>query len=143
MIDCHVLTLPGDNPQWAADLRRDLDGEPVQQHWLPGIQGQFGRARATGYAQGDAPFVTFADPDDRVIAGTYALLLDVLAKAPNAPYAWAGEQKVDEDLAPIGQPVVHHGAYDARRHRNQLASYVHGVVLIRREKMTHQAVSLL
>ena len=78
LVDCHVLTMPADNAEWAAALRRDLDGEPVKQHWLAGIPGQLGQARAAGFALGAAPFVSFADPDDRIIAGTVAALLAAL-----------------------------------------------------------------
>lgn len=131
LVDCHVLTMPADNAEWAAALRRDLDGEPVNQHWLAGIPGQLGQARAAGFALGAAPFVSFADPDDRIIAGTFAALLAALEARPLAPFAWAGEQRVDEDLAPMGRPAIWPQGYDQRRHRNH-PTYCQGVVLIRR-----------
>ena len=132
LIDCHVLTMQGDNAAWRDELRRDLDAEPVRQHWLPGIAGELGRARAAGLEAGDAPFVSWADPDDRIIRGTYGRLLQALQAQPQAPFAWAGEQRVDDDLTPIGQPSVWPGGYDQRRHRNHIFGFCHGVVLIRR-----------
>ena len=131
-IDCHILTMPQMNPDWVAELRRDLDAAPVNQHWLPGIADQLGAARAIGFSQGSAPFVSFADPDDRVMSGTFARLFQALQDNPGAPFAWAGEQRVDADLMPIGQPNTQPSGYSARRHRNNLAGYVQGVVLIRR-----------
>ena len=130
-IDCHVLTMPGDNKHWAQQLREDLETEPVHQHWLPGIAGQFGAARAAGYECGTAPFVSFADPDDRIVGGTFAALLAALQDHPGAPYAWAGEQRVAADLSPMGPPTIWPDGYDQRRHRNH-PTYCHGVVLIRR-----------
>lgn len=100
-IDCHVLTMPTDHPQWSADLRQDLDAEPVNQFWIEGIPGKLGAARAAGYALGEAPFLSYADPDDRVIPGVYERLLELLIANPKAPFAWAGEQVVDADLKPI------------------------------------------
>ena len=131
LIDCHVLTMPDDRADWAAQLRADLDAEPVHQHWLPGIEGRFGMARAKGFALGCAPFLSFADPDDRVVGGTFSCLLAALLEHPGAPFAWAGEQRVDSDLVPIGEPTVWPDGYDHRRHRNHM-TYCHGVVLIRR-----------
>ena len=55
LIDCHVLTMQGDNAAWRDELRRDLDAEPVRQHWLPGIAGELGRARAAGLEAGVSP----------------------------------------------------------------------------------------
>lgn len=134
-IDCHVLTLPGDNPAWRDELRRDLDAEPVHQHWLPGIAGELGRARAAGLEAGVAPFVSWADPDDRIIRGTYNRLLECLQAHPHSPFAWAGEQRVDEDLAPVGLPSVWPEGYNQGRHRNNIFGFCHGVVLIRRRAL--------
>ncbi|WP_123812210.1 hypothetical protein [Ottowia oryzae] len=132
LIDCHVLTLPGDNPAWRAELERDLAAQPVCQHWIAGIPGQIGAARAAGFALGDAPFVSFADPDDRIMGGVFAKLLQALQEKPDAPFAWAGEQRVGADLTPIGRAAVWPEGYDQRRHRNYTGAYCHGVVLIRR-----------
>lgn len=130
-IDCHVLHMPADSPAWASELRSDLQSEPVNQHWLPGIPGAFGKARAAGYRLGSAEYVTFADPDDRIIGGTYAALLAALEAHPFAPFAWAGEQVTDERLAPLGEPDVWPEGYCPRRHQHQVR-HVHGVVLYRR-----------
>lgn len=134
LIDCHVLTLPRARADWAAQLRADLNAEPVNQHWLAGIEGRFGLARANGYALGSAPFLSWADPDDRIVGGTFACLLAALLENPGAPFAWAGEQRVDTDLIPIGEPTVWPDGYNQRRHRNHL-TYCHGVVLFRRETL--------
>lgn len=134
LIDCHVLTLPRFDPQWVEELRKDLDGEPVNQHWLPGIDGRLGEARAAGYSLGRAPFVTSADPDDRIMPGTFAALLQALEDNPRAPFAWAGEQMVWEDLRALPEKYRHvwSGGYDPVLHVCRTL-HVHGVKLYRRE----------
>ena len=59
-IDCHVLEMPGDNAAWAEQLRADLSAEGVSQHWLPGIQGALGAARALASAAPMASRSSFA-----------------------------------------------------------------------------------
>lgn len=130
-IDCHILTMPSHSAAWADELRADLAREPVNQHWLPGIDGQLGAALAQGYAQGSAPFVSYADPDDRVLPGTFAALLAALQAHPAAPFAWAGELLVDENLLALGAPQHAPRGYSQRSHRNS-PMHVHGVVLYRR-----------
>ena len=132
-IDCHVLTLPRFEARWLAELRQDLYAEPVNQHWMEGIDGDLGAARAAGYSAGSAPFVTSADPDDRIMPGTFAALLRALVDNPSAPFAWAGEQMVSEDLQPWDiRPNVWRGGYDPFLHLTR-GTHVHGVKLYRRE----------
>lgn len=133
LIDCHVLTLPRFDPRWVEELRKDLYSEPVNQHWLPGIDGRLGEARAAGYSMGCAPFVTSADPDDRIMPGTFAALLHALEENPSAPFAWAGEQLVWEDLREL-PPRFRHvwRGYSPMSHVYS-GVHVHGVKLYRRE----------
>jgi hypothetical protein len=132
-IDCHVLTLPRFAPEWVEAMKRDLDGEPVNQHWLEGIDGDLGSARAAGFACGDADFVTSQDPDDRLTPGVYAALRQALLDNPGAPFAWAGEKMVAEDLGPHpSRPHVWPEGYHPLRHVTN-GQHVHGVKLYRRE----------
>lgn len=131
-IDCHILTLPRFDPRWVAELRTDLDVEPVNQHWMEGIDGDLGPARAAGFAAGAAPFVTSQDPDDRLMPGTYAALLQALADNPSAPFAWAGEKWVDENLGELPIRPNVSTAYNPVTHMAK-GYHVHGVKLYRRE----------
>lgn len=133
LIDCHVLTLPRFDPAWVAEMRADLDAEPVNQHWLPGIDGDLAASRVAGFSAGDAPFVTSADPDDRIMSGTYAALLQALQDNPTAPFVWAGEQLVWEDMRPL-PPRFRHvwRSYSPVSHVYS-GVHVHGVKLYRRE----------
>ena len=82
---------------------------------------------------GSAPFVTSADPDDRITPGTFAALLQALVDNPAAPFAWAGEQLVGEDLQPWDiRPNVWRGGYEPFLHLTR-GTHVHGVKLYRRE----------
>ena len=133
LIDCHVLTLPRFKPEWLEDMRRDLDDEPVTQHWLAGIDGDLGASRAAAFALGSAPFVSSQDPDDRLTRGVYAALLQALADNPAAPFAWAGERVVDDQLNPMpGRPHIWPGGYSPLSHVRK-GQHVHGVKLYRRE----------
>jgi len=132
LIDCHILTLPRFDERWLDQLREDLDGEPLNQHWMEGIDGDLGGARANGYTVGNAPFVTSQDPDDRVMHGVYAELLQALEQNPHAPFAWAGEKLVDVDLKELSLPAnVHPHGYSPKSHVKR-GDHVHGVKLYRR-----------
>ncbi len=131
LIDCHILTLPRFDPSWVEELRGDLSAEPVNQHWIPGIDGDLAAARVAGFSQGSAPFVTSADPDDRILPGTFAALLKVLQDNPDAPFAWAGEQMVRKDLSHFKAPHVWPGGYHPVSHVKR-GTHVHGVKLYRR-----------
>lgn len=94
-IDCHVLTLPESSREWANLLRSDLDREPVNQYWQPGIAGDVGSARAAAFAQGRAQYMTFADPDDRVVLGAMAMCASWLDAHPDAGASYTMEQEID------------------------------------------------
>lgn len=134
-VDCHILTLSRFNSAWVSALRGDLEDQPVNQHWLPGIEGDLAQARANGFSFGSAPLVASVDPDDRILPGTFAALEKALNDNPAAPFAWAGEQMTNEELAnwPIRSNVWPNG-YDPALHICR-ATHVHGVKLYRRAKV--------
>lgn len=79
-VDVHILTMPGDNPEWFETCLRSLDGEPVQVHVRPGIKDDIGNARADAFLFGDAEYVSFVDPDDYVLPGGFAACLERLSR---------------------------------------------------------------
>lgn len=90
MIDLHIL-VSRDTPERWVDHSLDMamravtrSPVPVTFHVLDGEPGHIGRARARGYAQGNAPFVTFVDDDDWLDVDAFAGLVDVLALNPPA-----------------------------------------------------------
>lgn len=134
-IDCHILTLPHFKREWVRQLKNDLDSEPINQHWLAGIDGNLGQSRAQGYEIGKSSFVTSVDPDDRITLGTFAALHQALLENPSAPFAWAGEQFADEELSPISKPNIWPHGYSPFLHLTR-GHHVHGVKLYRRELVT-------
>lgn len=135
LIDCHILTLPRFDLNWVNEMRVDLDAQPVNQHWMQGIEGNLAQARATGFSLGCAPFVSSVDPDDRVLLGTFDALLQALHDNPLAPFAWAGEQMVNEHLVAWPErPNVWPNGYDPVLHACR-GTHVHGVKLYRREQV--------
>lgn len=132
-IDCHILTLDRFDPIWIDECRLDLSHQPVNQHWLPGIEGNLAEARALGFSKGSQPYVSSVDPDNRILGGTFDALLDALIQNPKAPFAWAGEQLVDGNLKrwPI-KPNVWPDGYHPTLHIAH-GRHVHGVKLFRRQ----------
>ena len=57
-----------------------LEGHPINIHTLPGIAGDLRQARYLGYSKGDAPYVSFIDPDDVALPGTYERALNLLTR---------------------------------------------------------------
>ena len=90
MIDLHIL-ISRDTPERWVDHALDMAMRavtrapvPVTLHVIDGEPGHIGRARARGYAQGSAPYVTFVDDDDWLDAEAFAGLAEVLALNPPA-----------------------------------------------------------
>lgn len=130
IIDVHVCTMPYDRPEWSSALKQDLDAEPVNQHWIEGAFGAVGKARIKGFSLGVCEFVSFADPDDRILPGTFEKLAQALTANPDAPFAWAGEQIINETDHTLRPPVVP-ARYDPEMH-SKSAKHCHGVLLFRR-----------
>jgi len=79
VIDVHVLTHSGTNPEWLAQCLRSLEGEPVVVHVVEGVEGSVGAGRAKGFQLGTCEFVAYVDSDDYVVPGGYAKSLAAMA----------------------------------------------------------------
>lgn len=126
-IDVHLLTL-NEPAEWRESCIASLEGAPIQLHVLPGIPGRIGEARATGYAQGALPLVSFVDPDDLYEASAFAQLADALDACPQAVMAYTDEALTDEAGRDI---AVRRLAYSRWQHANS-ASHVYGLIVMRR-----------
>lgn len=76
MIDCHVLTtgeIPFDSSLEQEGVRF-LKGDP--------IAGDLLTARCRGFELGDAQFVSFADPDDKILPGAFLALNRAIGEHP-------------------------------------------------------------
>lgn len=112
-IDAHILI--GDEQEaWRALCMSDVQAisvnlrEPGQSmpaielnlHTLPAVAGHFGSARRAGFGAGQAPYVTFFDPDDRYPWDeASAFLRDavrVLESEPEVLLCYSLERRIDE-----------------------------------------------
>jgi len=90
MLDVHVLVMAYTPAEIVAQCRASIEasaaqaGYPVAVHFLPGVVGHLGRARANGYAMGSYPYVTHVDDDDWLEPEAFAALADFLANGVEA-----------------------------------------------------------
>lgn len=127
--DLHVIVCSYCNPVWVDELMADLREQPVNLHLPPCIEGNVGASRAHGFAMGEAEYVSFADPDDRILPGAVAACVEALDADDSLGAVFTGEQVVNEGLEPIRGPDV--APYSRELH---LASprHVHGLIVMRR-----------
>jgi uncharacterized membrane protein len=126
-IDVHMLTFT-EPQEWREACIKSLEGAPIKLHFLPGIPGRIGEARAAGYAQGSLPLVSYVDPDDIYEAGAFARLADALDACPQAVMAYTDETLMDVS----GQDIaVRRLSYSRWQHATS-ASHVHGLIVMRR-----------
>lgn len=105
--DLHVLCCPG-REAWRAALLGDLDREPCAVHLAEPAHepGGIGYARAEAFRHGSAPYVGFADDDDRVITGAVSACVAALEANPDAVGAYTDEQYLDESGRVIRTPTA-------------------------------------
>lgn len=120
MLDVHVLVMSYTPPAIVRQCRESVQvaaqnaGFRVDVHFLPGIYGQLGQARARGYAMGDHPYVTHVDDDDYVHPDAFAKLLPHLQKQVTG--VTTGETLVFDDGRSHEEPYSrHHLAVYARK----------------------------
>lgn len=127
--DLHVIVCPYCNPVWVDELMADLREQPVNLYLPSCVEGNVGASRVHGFAMGEAEYVSFADPDDRVLPGAVAACIEALDADDGLGAVFTGEQVVNEGLEPIYGPDV--APYDRALH---LANprHVHGLIVMRR-----------
>lgn len=85
MLDVHVLVMDYTPVEAVARCKASIEaaaaraGYPVAVHYLPGVVGHLGKARANGYALGAFPYVTHVDDDDWVQPDAFEVLAHQLA----------------------------------------------------------------
>lgn len=128
-VDLHVVVCPYCRRDWLDELLLDLESQPVNLHLPTCVEGSVGASRAAGFAMGSAEFVSFADPDDRILPGAVAACIDALDADPGLGAAFTGEQIVTALLDPAKPAGTR--PYDRRLHRATPA-HVHGLIVMRR-----------
>lgn len=127
--DLHVIVCPYCNQAWVNELMAGLREQPVNLHLPPCIAGNVGASRALGFAMGDAEYVSFADPDDRILPGAVAACIEALDADNSLGAAFTGEQVVNEELKPIRGPDL--APYSHELHLTS-PRHVHGLIVMRR-----------
>lgn len=136
MVDVHILTLPGTRVEWLKECALSLINEPINRYFCDGIEGDIGAARTAAFRCGDSEYVSFVDPDDKVIPGTFAKLVALLEESPDAVMAYSDERLVDK-----WDRIICDGwslrpdlftSYDIRPH-NINGEYVHHLRVMRRD----------
>lgn len=92
MIDVHVLVMDYTPREWVEQCRDSIDvaieraGFPVFAHFIPGIPGHIGKARAAGYSLGSQPYATYVDDDDYMLPDGFRVLKAALESGAPAIY---------------------------------------------------------
>ncbi|CDH44393.1 MAG: glycosyltransferase [Candidatus Competibacteraceae bacterium] len=94
-VDVHVLYCY-EPTRWIDDALISLTAEPVNVHFLKGIQGKVGLARANAFRHGTAEYVAFVDADDEVVPGAFAAALEVLDARPEIVATYCDIQLIGE-----------------------------------------------
>lgn len=112
MLDIHVLTLDSTPRDWVERRRATIAaaiaaaGFPVTVREIPGYVGHIGKGRVTGFALGDAPYVSYVDDDDYLEPNAFACLAPAMAQ--------------DADAIFTGEQVLHGGKITRRNERHNL-----------------------
>ena len=91
-LDVHILTLPTANQEWVEQCVASVISAvavaefDVRVHVLQGVKGHVGEARANGYRQGTAEYVTHVDCDDYIAPNAFAVLKQHLEAQPDAVF---------------------------------------------------------
>ena len=126
-IDLHIPV----SDDWPRDLfdraLASTEGEPVNVHIVP-HHGHDGKARATGYRQGSAPYVAFLDADDELIPGGLAALSAILDANPSLCGAYGAEEQIHPD----GRAATHFDYAWSPVRQLCRATAQHNAILMRR-----------
>lgn len=105
-IDVHIIRPVTWNTiceqHWFDECMDSLTSEPVNVYITTPVVGDIRAARYTGYSMGQARYVSFVDPDDKIVPGTYEKLLH-LVNAPGICGAYSNYQI----LTPNGEVTRH------------------------------------
>ena len=94
-IDVHVLYCY-EPVRWIDDALISLAAEPVNVHFLKGIKGKVGLARANAFRQGTAEYVAFVDADDAVVPGAFDAALEILDNRLEIVATYCDIQLIDQ-----------------------------------------------
>ena len=97
VVDLHILTHAGTNPDWLDQALASCKGQPVNVHVIPN-GSHIDQGRARGFATGSADFVGILDSDDWLLPGAVESCLEALANRPDAVGAFTDEVRMRDGV---------------------------------------------
>jgi hypothetical protein len=136
LADCHMILMPETRRDWQQNCVDSAEREPLNLHYVWGVEGHIGLGRYEGFTHGTLPYVTFVDPDDRLEPGALELCVEALEENPQAAVAYPAEAV----MGPTGQvhyerPLEWYQSQHGTRHETHAAH--HGVVYRRGPVLKH------
>lgn len=131
MIDVHIAHLPGERKDWWEECERSLDGQPVTIYHTDGVIGDVRQARFNGYNLGSQEYVSYVDPDDRVLPGAFATLLSTLQADPSIAGAYSMSNRLNEAGEVVG--LMHPFREYRRDYLQHHTGEIHQLAVVRRD----------
>jgi hypothetical protein len=75
--------MPNENKQWWEECQQSLKDEHITIHNVMGTFGDLRDSRSRGFRLGTAEYVSFVDPDDSIIPGSFERCVRALDDHPN------------------------------------------------------------
>lgn len=83
MIDIHVLTYSGTQPQWLEQCLESITSQSgATLHVVQGDEGNVGSGRARAYLLGEHEYVGYVDSDDYLLPGAVETCLEAMQRWP-------------------------------------------------------------
>ena len=97
------MLIHGEPNQWIEECLESLHGAPINLVVRDGLPGEIGLARASAFRVGDAPYVAWVDPDDRVLPGAFEAALEVLERDSEVVSTYCNYRLIDAVGGTTGQ----------------------------------------
>ena len=141
-IDVHILHMPNENQNWWEECKQSLNNHPINIHELSAIEGDQWTARLNGFRAGNAPYISFVDPDDVVKPDIFQKCLDILESNPNICGVYTNSEIVDEKGKVIGPRLMNDKDQWTMERHLRLPTPVHQIAVMRRD-VFEQAIELI
>ena len=94
LVDVHIIA--GKKERWIEECLASLSKEHVNIWFVPRIEGNTAKAREIGFRQGQADYVSFVDPDDRIVPGVFEKCLSAMNADQSLSGVYTDEILIDE-----------------------------------------------
>lgn len=133
-VDVHMVI--GRREQWLQECLDSLKNEPINLFTVHRVEGDTGAARTQAFTMGTAEYVSFVDPDDKVVPGIFTKCTDILDDNPDVVGVYTDQVLINRhgDYLMDGwsineQPFLRFG------YRPELSQGHHNLYVLRREEV--------